>query len=136
MFMSHSWATQGNAFVLFRLQKVLCILQLSTQGSQNITPTSNEPLVIPAPIKSTTQVGQALLGRNPKPWGDVPPKVTYHQIYSYYSTSNDQSLISPFLTNMQQRVCACLSVELLISFLPSQAETHVFFCPRKEQNET
>lgn len=76
MFMSHSWATQENAFVLFHLKKVLCILQLSTQASQNITPISNKPLVSPAPIKSTMQVSKAFLGRNPKPWGDVEAKVT------------------------------------------------------------
>lgn len=51
-FMSHSWATQGNAFVLFPLQEVLCILQHSTQ---NITPASNKPLVSCAHLKFITK---------------------------------------------------------------------------------
>lgn len=109
-------------------KKALCILQLSTQ---NITPTSNEPLSCPCHAgrfwEGTPRHGVM------QHQVFVPPQVTHHQIHCHCSTpSKDQPWISPFLRNRQQRVCARPAAELFVWFLPSQAETHEFCCPRKE----
>lgn len=61
MFVSHSWATQENTCSLLT-QKVLCILQLSTQNTTQLQMSLSPALLC-----------RQVLGRSPETWGDVTP---------------------------------------------------------------